>query len=72
MATKQVTLCDVFGLEKNVHEYVFTLRRTGDDPGGGSFDSNFSATVDLSERAVKRAVKLLERATTPPVKRPQG
>jgi len=72
MATKEVRLCDVFGLEKGVHEYTFALCRTGDGPGGGPFDSNFNVTVDLSDRAVKRAVKLLERAVTPPAKRPRN
>ena len=31
----------------------------------------FSAAVDMSPRAIKRAVKFLDRATTPPPKEPK-
>jgi hypothetical protein len=66
MATKEVTICDVFGTVKGVECYKVSV-----EPAGNSESANAQLMfeVDLSDRAWKRLVKKIDSGITPPAKR---
>jgi hypothetical protein len=56
-------VCDVFGTKAN-HTYQILFEQV--DPNAEI--AEFYVKLDLSDRAVKRAIKYLETASTPPTK----
>ncbi len=61
MATKEVTVCDVFGTTKDVVSCEIEIRNMS--------NPNVAPrkwTVDLSPRARERLIKFIGRAATPP------
>jgi len=73
VATKEIRVCDVFGIRKNVQRYRIVIRRipetdpdlldeAADEPALHLLD----AEVDLSTRAVDRLTRFVQRGLTAP------
>ena len=66
MATKEVTICDVFGTTAHVAKYRIAHGPVDED---GDIIVPAVINVDLSPRAFIRLIRKIEQGTTPPAKR---
>jgi len=65
MATKEMKVCDVYGVTRGVETYL--LRLTKQDSDYDETDTVVrNMSVDLCPRAVKRCERFMLRATTKP------
>ena len=72
MAQIVTTACDVFGTKANVNKYTVVVLKVNPTapemaipPGSGEVMAN--VTKDLGKRGIRRLLRLVERATKPPV-----